>query len=165
MLAKAAGAVTIITSSSDEKLAYVKQKYGADFTINYKKTPDWAAEVKKLVPRGADFVLDAGGSGTIQQSIGAVARGGQIALFGVLSPAAKEAMPDVATATWMQGCIIRGINVGSKQQLDEVVQFVGSKNLQLPVERTFGFSRQEVLAAYEYLGSDQHVGKVCIDVN
>jgi NADPH:quinone reductase-like Zn-dependent oxidoreductase len=38
ILAKAAGAVTIITSSSDEKLEYVKDKYGAHFTINYKKT-------------------------------------------------------------------------------------------------------------------------------
>jgi D-arabinose 1-dehydrogenase-like Zn-dependent alcohol dehydrogenase len=74
-------------------------------------------------------------------------------------------MPDVATATWMRGCIIRGINVGSKQQLDEVVQFVGSTNLQLPVERTFGFEREDVLAAYDYLNSDQHIGKVCIKVS
>lgn len=40
VFAKAAGATTIITSSSDEKLAYMKEKYGVDHVINYKKTPD-----------------------------------------------------------------------------------------------------------------------------
>lgn len=41
-IAKAAGAVTVITSSSDEKLKFVHEKYGADHVINYKTTPDWA---------------------------------------------------------------------------------------------------------------------------
>jgi NADPH-dependent curcumin reductase CurA len=36
MLAKAGGCTTIITSSSDEKLKEVKEKYGVDYTINYK---------------------------------------------------------------------------------------------------------------------------------
>jgi NADPH:quinone reductase-like Zn-dependent oxidoreductase len=41
MLAKAAGAITIITSSSDDKLKMAKSKYGVDHTINYKTTPEW----------------------------------------------------------------------------------------------------------------------------
>lgn len=41
-LAKAAGARTIITSSSDEDLDYVQSRFGADQIINYKKTLDWA---------------------------------------------------------------------------------------------------------------------------
>ena len=44
MLAKAAGAITIITSSSDDKLKMAKDKYGVDYTINYKETPDWDQE-------------------------------------------------------------------------------------------------------------------------
>lgn len=40
ILANAAGATTIITSSSDEKLKYVKEKFGVDHTINHKDHPD-----------------------------------------------------------------------------------------------------------------------------
>jgi NADPH:quinone reductase-like Zn-dependent oxidoreductase len=48
LLAKAAAARTIITSSSDEKLAFVRKNYRADHIINYKKTPGWAAEANKI---------------------------------------------------------------------------------------------------------------------
>lgn len=44
----AAGAITIITSSSDDKLEFVKS-LGARHVINYRKTPDWEKEVLKIV--------------------------------------------------------------------------------------------------------------------
>ena len=40
-LAKAAGIKTIAVASSSEKLTYCKEKLGADFTVNYKETPDY----------------------------------------------------------------------------------------------------------------------------
>ncbi|KUF95716.1 Chitin synthase [Phytophthora nicotianae] len=43
-LAKAAGATTIITSSSDEKLQFVKEKFGFEYTFNYRKTPENGVE-------------------------------------------------------------------------------------------------------------------------
>lgn len=46
--AVASGATVIATSSSDAKLEYAK-KLGATHVINYKKTPEWDEEVKKLV--------------------------------------------------------------------------------------------------------------------
>ncbi|ETI29835.1 hypothetical protein F443_23047, partial [Phytophthora nicotianae P1569] len=49
-MAKAAGATTIITSSSDEKLQFVKEKFGVEYTINYRKTPEWAAEAPVVSP-------------------------------------------------------------------------------------------------------------------
>jgi len=42
--AKMHGARVLATSSSDEKLARVRN-LGAEETINYKKTPDWDKEV------------------------------------------------------------------------------------------------------------------------
>ncbi|MGG6495756.1 UNVERIFIED_CONTAM: zinc-binding dehydrogenase, partial [Bacteroidetes bacterium 56_B9] len=66
LLAKAAGARTIITSSSDEKLEKAKTEYGADHGINYTTTPEWGAEAKKLTEdRGVDIIFENGGSGTI----------------------------------------------------------------------------------------------------
>lgn len=166
ILAKAAGATVIVTSSSDEKLEFVRAKYGADHTINYKKTPDWAEEALKITGgRGVDFILENGGSGTIAQSIKAVAYGGIISVIGFLAPAKQEDMPDVASLALSKGAVVRGVMVGSKQLLEEAVRFVAERGLRLPVEKEFGFSREEVVAAYEYLVSGQHIGKVCIKVD
>jgi NADPH:quinone reductase-like Zn-dependent oxidoreductase len=164
MLAKAAGARIIITSSSDEKLQHVKAKYGADYTINYKTTPDWAAEVQKITRgEGVDFILENGGSGTIKQSLDAIAFGGVISVIGFLSAAKPEEMPDVAGLAVGKGAVVRGIMVGSKQQLEDVARFIGAHNLPVPVEKTFKFGRDEVVEALNYLASRQHIGKVCID--
>lgn len=165
ILAKAAGAITIITSSSDEKLKHVQETYGADHLINYKSNPEWSKEVLKITEgRGADIVIETGGAGTIAQSIDAVAYGGIVAVIGFLSQCPQEKMPDVAALALGKGAIVRGIMIGSKQQLDDVTRFVTSKNLQLPVEKEFGFTRVEVIKAYEHMESGQHVGKICIKV-
>src|SRR5260221_11371773 len=46
MFAKVAGATTIITSSSDEKLARAKA-LGADIGINYRTYPEWSREGRR----------------------------------------------------------------------------------------------------------------------
>ena len=164
MLAKAAGAITIITSSSDDKLKLAKDKYGVDYTINYKKTPDWDQEALKITGgRGVDYIIENGGSGTIAQSLACIARGGVVALVGFLK--AADEMPDVASLVLGSGAIVRGINVGAKQMTEDMVAFVCGKNLDMPVEKTFGFSRDEVIKAYKELEAAGHVGKICIKID
>ena len=163
ILAKAAGAITIITSSSDEKLKMAKEKYGADHLINYKTTPDWAKEANKITNgQGVDYIIENGGSGTIAQSIECSARGGIISVVGFLSQA-KE-MPDVASLVLERGCVVRGINVGAKQLTEELVRLVCSKDLPMPVEKEFPFSKDGILEAYKLLESGGHVGKIGINI-
>ncbi|KAL0931247.1 zinc-containing alcohol [Colletotrichum truncatum] len=166
ILAKAAGATTIITSSSDSKLKYVQDTYGADFVINYKTTPDWSKEVLKITKgQGADYIFENGGAGTIAQSINAVAYGGSVAVIGFLASCPQDQMPDVAALAMSKGAVVRGIMVGSRQQLEEVTRYVVTRGLQVPVEKEFGFGRDEVIAAFEYLSSGTHIGKVCINIS
>ncbi|KAM0444964.1 hypothetical protein ACHAQK_002507 [Fusarium lateritium] len=166
ILAKAAGATVIITSSSDEKLALAKSKYGADHGINYKTSPDWAAKALELTEgRGVDFIMENGGSGTIAQSLKAINYGGIINVIGFLSEASQEDMPDVAGLALSKGAVVRGIMVGSKQLLEEAIRFISEKRLTLPVEKEFPFTHQGVKDAYEYLVSGQHIGKVCIKLD
>lgn len=163
ILAKTAGAKTIITSSSDEKLEHAKSKYGADFGVNYKKHPEWSKEVLKLTNgEGVDYVIENGGSGTIAESINSVKMGGNVSVIGFLSQA-KE-MPDVAGMALAKGAVVRGITVGSTQQLQEVARYVGQKGLRMPVEKEFKFTQEDVVKAYEYVQSGSHIGKVCIKV-
>jgi NADPH:quinone reductase-like Zn-dependent oxidoreductase len=89
-LAAALGARVIATSSTDEKLQVAKQ-LGASDLINYKTTPDWAAEVLRLTDgKGADLVADVGGSGTVEQSVQALRMGGTACLIGFLTPPHKN---------------------------------------------------------------------------
>lgn len=164
VLEKAAGAMTIITSSSNEKLAHVKQKYGVDHNVNYKTIPNWAAEAQRITAgQGVDYIFENGGSGTIKQSIDAIAYGGVISVIGFLSSTPQEDVSDVAILALGKGAIVRGIMIGSKQLLEEAVRFIGARDLSVPVEKTFGFGRDQVVKAFNYLTSGQHVGKVCID--
>ncbi|KAI8068734.1 putative zinc-type alcohol dehydrogenase-like protein [Gongronella butleri] len=161
ILARAAGATTIITSSSDEKLAYVKEKYGVDHTINYNTHPDWHKEVLRLTNgQGVDFVIENGGAGTIAKSIAAVKPGGQIPVVGFL--ARPTEMPDVTSMVLGKSCSIRGVAVGSKQLFDQLVQFVHAKKLFMPVEKEFNFTEDQVQAAFQHLESGNHIGKVVI---
>lgn len=163
ILAKAAGAVTIITSSSDEKLKYVKEKWGVDYTINYKTNPDWEKEVLNITHgEGADFVIENGGSGTIMKSMAAAKVGGQVLSVGFLQQA-KE-LPDVLPLLLLRSIRLRGIAVGSKQLAEELIRFVHAKKLRMPVEQTFGFSTDQVHEAYAKLESQSHIGKLVIKV-
>ncbi|KAI1378636.1 hypothetical protein F4677DRAFT_465767 [Hypoxylon crocopeplum] len=127
VFAKAAGATTIVTSSSDQKLEYVKSKLGADHTINYKKHPNWAAEVLRITNgRGVDHIIETTGSGTIQQSLECIADGGIISVIGFLAPITQDKMPNVAMLALFKGCCVRGILGGSKQQLEEMTRLLAS---------------------------------------
>ncbi|GAA6023294.1 hypothetical protein JCM10207_006224 [Rhodosporidiobolus poonsookiae] len=162
-IARLAGARTILTSSSDSKLASIQTKFGVDHVVNYRTTPQWADEVLHLTGgKGVDYVLENGGSGTIGQSLKCVAMGGQVAVIGFLSPAKQEDMPDVASLALARGAVVRGVVIGSRELYDELLRFVAAKGLRMPVEKVFGFD--EVREAYELMSSGGHTGKVCISL-
>ena len=82
-LAKFFGANVIGTTSSPEKEAIAK-KAGADYVINYKAAPDFAAEVLKITNgRGVDAVYDGVGASTFEKSLDSLKKpGGFMLSFG-----------------------------------------------------------------------------------
>ncbi|KAL2809360.1 hypothetical protein BJX63DRAFT_364287 [Aspergillus granulosus] len=162
-LAKAAGATTIVTSSSESKLATVKAKFEPDYCINYTKTPDWAAEAVRLTGgKGVDHILEIGGVGTIEQSISAVARGGVISIIGYLAEYDPAAVPNIPLLALGKEAVLRGIQVGPRCMLEDVVRFVCRRGLRFAIDREFGFDREEIVNAYQALADGKHVGKICI---
>ena len=88
-----AGLRTIITSSSDEKLARAK-KLGAHETINYKTTPNWDEAARKLTGgEGVDHIIEVGGSDTLARSMKALRVHGAISVIGVLGGADAAISP------------------------------------------------------------------------
>lgn len=163
VLAKAAGATTIITSSSDEKLKFVKEHFNPDHCINYTKTPDWASEAVRLTGgKGVNHIVEIGGSGTIQQSLSAIAQGGVISIIGYLSQGDALKVSDLLLLTLGKEAVVRGIQIGPKSMLDDVVTLVTGRNLRFHIAKEFKFHRDDIVAAYTALASGKHIGKICI---
>lgn len=164
VLAKAAGAVTIITSSSDKKLKYVQEKYGPDHTINYKTHPDWDKKVLDITGgKGADFVIEVGGNGTIKKSLSSLTHGGQVSIVGFLNHDTE--LPDLVIPIMFKSAIVRGIAVGNKKLAEDLIRFVHAKKLRMPIEKVLGFSQDEVHEAYTELKSQTQIGKIVIKVD
>jgi NADPH:quinone reductase-like Zn-dependent oxidoreductase len=159
-IALAAGARTIITSSSDEKLQRARE-LGAHETINYQTTPEWDKEVWRLTgKRGVDHVLEVGGPGTLGRSLNAVAAGGQIAQIGVLTGfAASDASLFPITG---RNARIEGIYVGSRECFQSFVRFLEAKHVEPVIDRVFDW--EETIEAYQYMESGRHFGKVVIRI-
>lgn len=159
-LAKAAGLQAIITSSSDDKLARAKA-LGADATINYRATPEWQDEVRRLTDgRGVDAVLEVGGQGTLQRSIDAAAIGGAISIIGGVSGFGGD-FNAFSLITGVKR--LSGIFVGSRAMAEDLSRFVAVNAIVPVVDRVFGFDQAR--EAYEHLQSGAHFGKVVIEVS
>jgi len=155
--ARLAGARALITSSSDEKLERARS-LGADGCINYRTSPDWEREVMKLTDgRGVDHVLEVGGSGTLSRSIASVAVGGRIALIGVLTGVGDPGSPYGLLG---RQASIHGVFVGSRGHFERMNAAIAVNRLEPIVDRIFRFD--EAAAAYRYLESGAHFGKVAL---
>ena len=158
-IAKAAGAKVIITSSSDQKLERARQ-LGADLGINYKSTPDWGKAAEKLAGNdGVDHVVEVGGAGTFLQSIRACRSGGKIGLIGILSgrEAGTEIFPIVT-----KSATVFGIYVGSREMFEGLNRALEGAKIRPVIDKVFPFA--DAPAAYEYMASGSHFGKIVIKV-
>jgi NADPH:quinone reductase-like Zn-dependent oxidoreductase len=157
--AKAAGARVIATSSSEEKLAKLKQ-LGADDLINYKTTPNWGEKAKALTDgRGVDQVIEVGGPATFAQSIAACRLGGHIALIGVLSGFAGEVLMPALFSAQIR---VSGISIGSRADQEDMIRAIQMNRLKPVIDRSFGL--EQIAAAFEYYQTQSHFGKVVVEI-
>ena len=158
-IAKMCGARVAITSSSDAKLAQARA-LGADITINYATTPDWATALAATNGgRGADIIVETGGQGTLSQSINAAAPNARIVIIGALAGPTGSGLPNYG-AIIGKNLTLRGIAEGSRAMLVRLVGAIAANGLEPVIDKVFGFD--DAPAAYAYLKSGAHLGKVLI---
>lgn len=159
-IAKANGARVAITSSSDEKLELAR-KLGADITINYRTSADWAAELMAQTGNaGADIIVETGGQGTLGQSIAAAAVNGRVIIIGVTA-GQGTALPNYGSIIG-KNLTLKGIANGSRAMLAALVRAVEANGIETPVNKVFPFD--DAPEAYVYLAAAEHVGKVMIEL-
>ncbi len=155
--ASLAGLRAIITSSSDEKLAFAT-KLGASETINYKRSPNWDEEARKLTKgEGVDHIIEVGGSGTMPRSLKALRMEGVISVIGVLS----GGEPTVSPAPILMNSIrIQGIYVGSRAMFERMNRAIEFHRLKPVIDKIFPWT--EIKEALRYMEAQQHFGKICL---
>ena len=156
-LAKAMGAKVVVTSKSDKKLARARE-LGADLTVNYADEPNWHRPIREFTGGvGTDLILEAGGSGTLPNSIKATRSGGVIALFGVLTGGAGE----IETRALLSRRIsIVGIYVDSRRHFDDLVSFLDAHEIHPVIGAEFPF--EQLPDALRLMQAADHFGKIVI---
>jgi len=155
--AKAAGCHVIATSSSDAKLEKLSG-LGADQLINYRQFEKWGDRTLEITGgRGVNVIVEVGGSGTLAQSVRAIAMGGHISMIGVLTGFHGE----VPTAELFQkNAVISGITVGSRANQKDMVRAINTAGIQPVIDRSFAL--EDLAEAFRLQESQAHFGKICL---
>jgi NADPH:quinone reductase-like Zn-dependent oxidoreductase len=156
--ARLAGAGVIALSSSDEKLARVRE-LGADVGINYRTTPDWHVAVKEATNgRGADIIVETAGS-TLTKSLAALAFGGFVGVVGFV--AGYEATVPLRA---LIGPLVRvqGIAVGSRARFEAMNRAIAQHRLRPVIDSTFPLEKGA--EAFRRMQRGEHFGKIVISV-
>ena len=152
--AKATGANVILTSSSDAKLHRAKA-LGADITLNYRKTPDWASAAREaLGGRGVDIVVDVTGAAELEACARIVNDDGLISEVGRLlgeSSRGHEVNKPAAS-----------IVVGNREQHEAMLAFCAKYGIRPVVDTVYDLDR--LAAAMHHLESGRFFGKIGINL-
>ena len=156
--AKLHGAHVTVISSCDDKLNRVRAM-GADETINYSKTEDWARESRAITAErgGYDAIIELGGAKTLPLSLRAVRPGGTLSMIGVLSGLNIEASlgPIVARQVRLQG-----VTVGHRDGFEAMLAAMAQHQVRPVLGETFAF--EDLKPALNHLRQGGHFGKTLI---
>ena len=164
--AKAAGAIVVATTSSEEKAERLRA-LGADYVFNYRERADWGAAAAALSPlgEGVDVVVEVGGATTLKQSLAAVKSGGLVSLVGFRGGAVSDAeLEPKLLDMFFRFCVVRTSFVGPRPHYEAMNRVIEAAGIQPAVdERVFGF--EEAREAFAYMETQGHFGKVCVKID
>lgn len=166
-IANALGVRVIATASSAPKCHAIVQ-LGA-LAINYKEQ-DFVVEVKRLTrEQGADVILDMVGGEYIQRNFSAAAKEGRIVNIAFLagSKTSVDFMPLMLKRLTLTGSTLRAQSAAAKtiiaRELEENIwPLLMSGRIRPVIDSVFALA--EVAAAHQRMESNQHIGKIILDL-
>jgi NADPH:quinone reductase-like Zn-dependent oxidoreductase len=153
--AKGMGCNVAITSSSDRKLARARS-LGADLTINYKTTPDWASAIRKALG-GSKIanVIDTVGAVQFDDNASLLADGGQLSAIGMLGS-------DFSWTRQNPTVTLAPISVGNRDGHEAMLKFIVAHRIKPVVDVVYDLDR--IQDAYRCAESNQFFGKVGVNL-
>ncbi len=153
--AKVMGANVVITSSSDAKLNRARS-LGADLTINYRTTPDWAGAIRKaLGGNRIANVIDTVGAVQFDDNASLLVDGGQISAIGMLGS-------DFSWTKQNPAVTLAPISVGNRDQHEAMTDFIVQHRIRPVVDVVYDLNR--IQDAFRCLESGNFFGKVGINL-
>lgn len=156
--AKLAGAQVALISSSDEKLERAKA-LGADYTLNYRDTPEWGMPIAKLTG-GVDIVIETVGAATLGQALTCIKKGGRVAQVGLLSGVGASLPLQFFIP---RGVAMQGILVGGRDQFENMLRAIALHRLRPVVSEILAFD-QLPAALGKFLPGGNHFGKIVLEI-
>jgi zinc-binding alcohol dehydrogenase/oxidoreductase len=154
LFAKAAGARTIVTSGSEEKLERARA-LGADVTIDY-TDPDWNKKIK----RGeVDLVVDSSGGDTLNKALGTLRPGGRAVLYGGTR---LESTIRIFPIFWNH-LDIRGTSMGSPEDFRAMLDLVTKHQIHPAIDRVYAID--DAVAATERMAAAAQFGKIVLTLS
>jgi NADPH:quinone reductase-like Zn-dependent oxidoreductase len=155
VIAKALGARTIVTSSSDDKLGRVD----ADVKVNH-GSDDVVEAVKEATGgHGADVVVESVGEATWQRTLQAAAQGGRITVCGATS---GPNPPAALHRIWWKQLSVFGSTMGTRADFEGAYELVKSGKAKPIVDEVFPLS--EARAAHERMEAGDQLGKIVLTI-
>ncbi|MFN2459169.1 MAG: zinc-binding alcohol dehydrogenase family protein [Candidatus Velthaea sp.] len=158
LFAKHIGAKTIVTSSSDEKLARAKAM-GADVTINYATSESWSKEARAAAGGGGpSLVVDSAGGDAFAQCLDIARPGARIVTYGGTHAKSTIRMFSV----FWKHLDILGTSMGAPEDFAGMLALMEAGQLRPALDDVVAMD--DVVAAAEKMNANQQFGKVVLAV-
>jgi NADPH:quinone reductase len=167
-LAKAAGAKTIGTSRTADKLERARE-IGLDEAILTGENAEFSSILRSKNGGGVDVVLDLVGAGYFRENLECLRPKGRLMLVGLTSGSKADFDLSVALSKRLKilGTVLRGRSLdekadATKRFADEVVPLLASGEVRPNIDKVFPMER--VAEAHEFLESNRSFGKVVLEI-
>ncbi|HSC40202.1 MAG TPA: NAD(P)-dependent alcohol dehydrogenase [Chitinophagaceae bacterium] len=161
--ARALGARVISLTSKDEKTDRLKA-VGANHVINYRRDEQWHKQVLALTDgRGADLVIETGGTDTLEQSVLAAGFGSEIVLLtpqGTIEPGKPVPLNKILSTVFVKNLRIQPVFVGSRLGFEAMNRAIAFHHIKPVIDAVFSF--EEARDAYRYMAKGEQFGKVVV---
>jgi NADPH:quinone reductase-like Zn-dependent oxidoreductase len=156
--AKAAGARTIVTSSSDAKLERARA-LGADVCINYTTSENWSKAVRAESGGGPTLVIDSVGGETFAKSLDIARPGARVVTYGGTTGDAKVRMFSIF---WKQLDIL-GTSMGSPTDFRAMLDLFATTKIVPAIDEVVPLT--DVVAAAQRVAAGEQFGKVVLRID
>jgi NADPH:quinone reductase-like Zn-dependent oxidoreductase len=157
-LARALGARTIVTSSSQEKLEKARA-LGADVAVNHAAGDVVHAVKDATAGRGADVVVETVGEATWERSLAAAAQEGRVVVCGATS---GHSPPARLYRLWWKQLVVYGSTMGMPSDFEGAYELIRAGRARIHVDSVFPLS--EAATAHKRLESGAQFGKVVLTI-
>jgi NADPH2:quinone reductase len=157
-IARALGARTIVTSSSEEKLERARA-LGADVAANHAEGDVVQAVKDATGGAGADVVVETVGEATWERSLAAAAQEGRVVVCGATS---GHSPPARLYRLWWKQLSVFGSTMGMPADFEGAYDLVRSGRARVHVDSTFPLA--QAAEAHERLESGAQFGKVVLTI-